>query len=81
MRILRKGIKVVAKVWCVWLVCSRKEEEKMKKIFEKLGDSGMIILVIIALGALALFMIGTDNTSIVGQAFSQLIQKLVSWAA
>ena len=21
MRILRKGIKVVAKVWCVWLVC------------------------------------------------------------
>lgn len=53
----------------------------MKKIFEKLSDSGMIIMVIIALGALALFMIGTDNTSIVGQAFTQLIQKIVNWAA
>ena len=50
----------------------------MKKIFEKLGDSGMII---IALGALTLSMIGTDNTSIVGQAFMRLIQKLVNWAA
>lgn len=53
----------------------------MKKIFEKLGDSGMIILIIIALGALTLSMIGTDTTSIVGQAFTQLIQKLVNWAA
>lgn len=53
----------------------------MKKIFEKLGDSGMIILIIIALGALTLSMIGTDNTSIVGQAFMQLIQKIVNWAA
>ena len=41
----------------------------------------MIILIIIALGALTLSMIGTDTTSIVGQAFTQLIQKLVNWAA
>lgn len=53
----------------------------MKKIFDKLGDSGMLLLAIMALGGLALYMIGTDDTSIVGQAFSQLVQKLVSWAA
>lgn len=53
----------------------------MKKIFEEIGESGFRIMIIIALGALALYLIGTDGNSTVGQAFMRLIQKLVNWAA
>ena len=51
-----------------------------KKIFEEIGESGFRIMIIIALGALALYLIGTDGNSTVGQAFSALVQKITNWA-
>ena len=58
----------------------RKGGRKMKKIFEEIGESGFRLMIIIALGALALYLIGTDGNSTVGQAFSALVQKITNWA-
>lgn len=50
----------------------------MKEIIEHFGSAVVAFAAVIALVALVTVLIGTDATSVVGQAFNALIGRLTS---
>ena len=59
---------------------SGRKEKTMKEIFEQYGGVLITVVAVLAMIVVISFVIGTDQTSIVGKAFSDLMSTFVERA-